>query len=62
MLADLIWRSRGGAKPGLHWRWESVRTRQSEAGDLIESRSSGTRVARRTVIRNYGDESARQAE
>jgi hypothetical protein len=34
----------------------------AEAGDLIESRSPELVAHARTVIRNYGDESARQAE
>ena len=34
----------------------------AEAGDLIESRSPELVAHARTVMRNYGDESARQAE
>ena len=34
----------------------------AEAGDLIESRSPELVAHARTVIRNYGDETARQGE
>ena len=34
----------------------------AEAGDLIQSRSPELVAHARTVIRNYGDETARQAE
>ena len=34
----------------------------AEAGDLIESRNPDLVAHARTVIRNYGDESPRQAE
>ena len=56
-IAELIDR-----ETGLHEILDLLEGILAEAGDLIESRSPELVAHARTVIRNYADETARQAE